>query len=89
MGSGYGVTFNAKRHLKFDEIKDTGKTKVWEIENRHHGTTIGIIKWNGGWRKYCFYPYEDTMYDKKCLNRIAEFMDEQMEERRNKRKVKK
>jgi len=48
MGSGYGVKFDSKKHLNFDEIKDTGKTKVWEIENTHQYTMIGIIKWNGG-----------------------------------------
>lgn len=84
MGSGYGIKFDAKRHLKFNEIKDTGKTKVWEVQNNHQHVEIGVIKWNGGWRKYCYYPYVDTMYDTKCLNRIIEFIEEKMEERKKK-----
>lgn len=88
MGSGYGLKFDPKKHLKFNEIKDTGKTKVWEIENKHQNTTIGLIKWNGGWRKYCLFPYEDTMFDTKCIKTIMEFIDDRMNERKEARKKK-
>lgn len=85
MGGSWGPKFDVNKHLHFNEIKDTGKTKVWEIQNSHQGCLIGIIKWNGGWRKYCFYPYDETVYDSRCLDRIVEFMNEQMEARRLKK----
>lgn len=86
MGGRYGPSFDAKTHLKFVEIKDTGKTKVWEIQNSFLGAKIGLIKWFGAWRKYCFFPNEETVFDTKCLNRISEFMDEQMKSRKKKSK---
>lgn len=84
MGGSY-PKFEPKIHLGFDEIKDTGKTKMWEIKNRHRGTKIGKIKWNGGWRKYCLFPYEETIFDTKCLRYISEFIDSEMEKRKTKK----
>ena len=85
MGS-WRPKFDIKKHLHFNQIEDTGKTKVWEVQNSHQGTRVGIIKWNGGWRKYCFYPYDCTVFDTRCMKRIAEFMDEQMELRKEAKK---
>jgi len=77
------IKFDAKKHLRFKEIKDTGKTKIWEIRNEHQSCSIGEIKWNGAWRKYCFFPYEDTMFDTNCLKTITEFLESAMENRKN------
>jgi len=80
--------FNPKKHLYFKEIKDTGKTKVWEVQNKFSYVSIGEVKWNGAWRKYCFFPDVDTVFDTKCLEVIIQFIENRMKERRIQRKKK-
>jgi hypothetical protein len=58
---------------------------VWRIANELHGVDVGEIKWNGAWRKYCLFPYEGTVFDTKCLGRISEFINEQMELRKKRK----
>jgi hypothetical protein len=38
--------------LAFNEIHDTGRTKVWEVRNSNDGSYLGVVKWHGAWRKY-------------------------------------
>lgn len=37
---------------------------------------IGQIKWYGAWRKFCFYPNGDTIWDNKCLEQIIAFLNQ-------------
>jgi len=54
---------------------DSGKTKIWYVVNkRDPSDTPGIIKWNGGWRKYVYYSGE-AYYDWACLRQIADFIE--------------
>ena len=41
---------------------------------------IGEIRWYASWRKFCFYPYDDTVWDTKCLNSVIEYIDNINEE---------
>lgn len=54
----------------------SGKTAVWYVVNKKNGLqdTPGIIKWNGGWRKYVYHS-GPAYYDAQCLGQIAEFLD--------------
>jgi hypothetical protein len=62
-------------YLNFTEIGDTGKTKIIGVGN-NSGVKLGLIKWVGAWRKYCFFPACDTFFDGKCLDTIKTFTDE-------------
>lgn len=56
----------------------SGKTKVWHVVNKRdpENDVPGIIKWNGGWRKYVYYSGE-AFYDWQCLRQIANFIEDQ------------
>jgi len=72
--------------LIFTEIKDTGKTKVWEVSNADHGATLGVVKWSGQWRQYV-YRYDTMAYgdwvqwSADCLEELTEFIKARMAER--------
>jgi hypothetical protein len=55
----------------------SGKTQIYEVVNKDQPDfPIGIIKWNGGWRKYAFYPEPDSYYEEDCLINLADFLTE-------------
>jgi hypothetical protein len=63
-----------KQYLQFTEQDQQGKTKRYAIENKV-GITLGYIRWNGAWRKYCFFTLDSRLFDNKCLMEIVQFMD--------------
>lgn len=74
---GYEKSIMNTPHLEFIEEKDTGKTKVYSVRTRHiHDpelSKLGEIKWYGSWRKYCFFPLGDTVFDDRCMSQIIHF----------------
>lgn len=78
-------------HIVFDEA-DQGsrgparKTKVWLVKTRETellGTPLGTVRWFGRWRKYCFFPFADTVYEEVCLREIAEFIVDRTKDHRD------
>ena len=47
------------------------KTKLYTIINNQNFQIIGKIKWYVGWRKYCFFPEFNTVWDYNCLNELS------------------
>lgn len=58
------------------------KTHTWHVLSARSGDVLGTIKWYGPWRQYCFEPAPVTTFNKECLGDIANFMDHEMEIRR-------
>lgn len=54
------------------KILPNRKTPIYEIINGN--IKIGEVKWYGAWRKYCFFPTSDTVWDGKCLNELNDFL---------------
>lgn len=52
------------------------KTKVFRVINHVYNCNLGWIKWNTGWRRYAFYPEENTYYEEVCLGDISKFLEE-------------
>ena len=71
--------------IKLTEKKP--KTNVYEVCNKKTGYYLGEIMWWGAWRQYCFFPDGETLYERKCLRAIAEFIDSLMEERKRQKKA--
>lgn len=69
------------------EVGDTGKTKIFAVENRETGFRIGIIKWYGAFRQYSFFPADNCVFEKTCLYDIAAFMTQKMDERKQRLKM--
>ena len=47
---------------------------------------LGQIKWYGAWRKYCFYPNSNTIWDNKCLIEVLDFIKEYTDYYKNNKK---
>ncbi len=76
-------------YLKFELFSSTGLTDIYRIYSKldmHH--PLGLIKWFGAWRKYVFYPSEETCFDIGCLGEICAFINTLMAARVAKRKSK-
>lgn len=55
----------------------SGATKIWEVASKQ-GTILGEIRWYSAWRRYCFAPCIDTIFDANCLKDIYGFVVEAM-----------
>ena len=62
------------KYINFVKLGDKPKTSVWSVVNISGGYQIGIIKWNPGWRQYCFFPESNTVFSKGCMQEINEFI---------------
>ena len=71
-------------YLLFHLFAKKPKTNVWSVHNAETRVSLGIIKWYGAWRKYCFFPLSDTVFCAKCLGEISWFMRVEMEKRKKK-----
>ena len=70
------------KHLQFTELPVPigRRTKEWSVWNHDYGENLGIIKWYGPWRQYCFFD-ASTVYSLGCLKDIAFFLQRVSEER--------
>lgn len=51
------------------------KTPILTIYE-YNDNILGQIKWFGRWRKFCFFPNDNTVWDYKCLSELNAFLDE-------------
>lgn len=49
------------------------KTLTWVVVDLA-GSGIGVVKWYAPWRRYCFFPDLNTVFEEKCLNEISDFI---------------
>jgi hypothetical protein len=69
-----------ERVKKYIYIKEIGespsrKTKIFGVINKRENRVSGEIRWYGGFRKYCFYPNSDFLFDSDCLQMIVEYLN--------------
>ena len=77
------TTIKETQYLRFIDVEVRQKTKIIAVVNIHHDEQIGVIKWFGKWRQYCFHPNENTIWNKDCLNDVNSVITKLMEERKN------
>jgi len=65
-------------NLRFDGIgkSHSGLTLIWWVMSMGEDH-LGNIQWHAPWRRYCFYPTANTIFDNNCLREIADFCAEQ------------
>lgn len=63
--------------IRFDELTPNPATKRWAVMPKDDGAQIGRVQWYGPWRKYCFMPMANTVFEQLCLREIAAFCEEQ------------
>ena len=73
------------KYLEFEKIGDTkhGKTEIWEIISKSSGFSLGLIKWYGPWRQYCFYPSAHCVFNVTCMSDISGHIKDLMNQRVN------
>ncbi len=68
------------KYIEFEKTGDTGKTEIWNIVSKSSGFNLGLIKWYGPWRQYCFIPSAHTVFNRACMDdingKITELMDQ-------------
>jgi hypothetical protein len=70
-----------KTYLHFELLFLKGRrTKYWRITSVQTGVYLGLVEWRPSWRKYCFYPQADTVFDEKCLAEITDHLRRAMAE---------
>lgn len=77
------------KHLEFREIVDFAKqrkTNKYSVQSKFDHTILGEVKWHSHWRQYCFFPASDCVWSRDCLEDLALFIKELMEDRANKNK---
>jgi hypothetical protein len=72
-------------HCVFSEQSSgTRVTKVWKASSAS-GTFLGRVKWWAHWRRYCFFPAPELLFDCNCLWDLADFVKQQTELRKAER----
>ena len=76
--------------IQFKRVRDRekGVTQFWWVRegSTQEGNTIGAVKWFGRWRKYGYFPWNDTVYEETCQREIAEFCEALTKRHRAKKK---
>jgi len=76
---------NEYNYLTFIEMQPQpkAKTKIFAVKNKLFGDFLGLVKWHGPWRKYCFFVSNSALvFDAGCLADIKDFIDKLMAERK-------
>jgi hypothetical protein len=66
----------AAKWLYFVELDLKGKTRIWAVFSKSSGIALGLIQWHCCWRRYCFLPAQETLFDVVCLRELADFCEE-------------
>lgn len=74
------------QYIKFEELPElaTPKTKHWRCTNKKHGSVLGWVCWENGWRQYVFNPEMNCIFSTGCLKDIIHFVEQVMAEHRQK-----
>ena len=81
-----------EKYLEFRNQSSNGKiTKDFDVISKCSNCILGVIKWDAGWRHYCFFPtiLFSTKHSDRCLINIGLYVkrlnDEHKEELRNRK----
>lgn len=66
--------------LRFEQVKDTGKTFAWQVTDKEETALLGLVSWHGPWRKYVFMSGDRVIFDADCLQSVQEFLRARMDE---------
>jgi hypothetical protein len=61
--------------FKLNDRRLKAKTDTWEVWSLDEASHIGSVRWYSPWRKYCFFPSHETVWEQDCLRHIAEFIE--------------
>jgi hypothetical protein len=56
------------------------KQRIYEVLKKPHGYRMGLVKYFGAWRQFCFFSDPDQAFNQDCLRLVATFLDEANED---------
>lgn len=83
-----GTHINFRNLGKMNGSKGKKVTNTYEVLEKGGGLTslLGVIKWFGRWRKYVFFPVQNTLYEETCMREISQFIVEETQAHREAKK---
>ena len=69
------LIYQTQYFIVYETYYPKRKTPILNIVSKD-GSELGEIKWFGRWRKFCYYPYSNTVWDNKCLTNLVTFLNE-------------
>lgn len=75
-----------EQYVRFNEVYSPNKTKIFAVVNwRDIG--LGFVRFKPQWRKYCFYPSINCVFEEICMRDISNFIESETKKwRESKRK---
>ena len=71
-------------YLKFEkQEKPEKKLPIYIVKNKITDFELGVVKFDGAWRKFVFNPnanYNDLIFDANCLSDIIIFLNDKTAE---------
>lgn len=67
------------KYMVIERDGGTTKTHRLSVKSKSQGDTLGVIKWYGPWRGYCFYPSYGTIFSVGCLIDLVSYIEKLME----------
>jgi len=66
------------KYLRFIKLErpPSKKTDIILIDSVSGNYTLGRIQWYAPWRQYCFFPYEETVWNTGCMEDVYEVINE-------------
>lgn len=74
------IIYEGKYFCIYKEIYTNRKTPIYTIYDKNT-ICIGKIKWYGAWRKFCFFPEGNTIWDSICLEEVIALLCQYNKER--------
>ena len=57
-------------------------TNMYHVINKRTHACLGVIRWYGAWRQYCFYPTENVIFSSGCMLDVCDFIKGLMHDHR-------
>ena len=64
---------NEYKYITMIKTEDKPKTSVFEVYSKHEDL-LGEIRFFAQWRQYCFFPEDDCVFSKGCMEDINDFI---------------
>ena len=71
-----------KKHIDWVLYETKPKTDVFLVFSISSLEDLGMIKWYAPWRQYCFFPADDCVFSKSCLEDVNNFIQQLVDERK-------
>lgn len=60
-------------------------TSRWRLRAKAGQEFLGEVRWYAPWRRYAFFPRQDTLFEANCLWDIADFLAKETANRKEAR----